>query len=453
MNKFRKKYQNVVERKNLLTVISKDHNTIDSLESQALDAFYVEASNPEYFMQRMGQLYIKPIEKRRYNLNYYQNQAKLLVPGSPRKISTKTQKLDRFIIKQKQKPKNIVQKPVYFDIIQKAEKPLIEEKLDSFTCEKERKIYHTIQSLNGLKIPAAGKFFNNHPTLKNINILEMEYLKIKAPLKCSEPTTLLIPLKPKKIKFTNEEIQNQSSSNLNYLITKLKVFSPAATTMKSMSPLLIPRQPKKTSFKEIIPNQQTNVFYDIKPKKKAFNEVIVESITDVFIPEQPKKRYYSAMNIESMSIQGTPDYCLEIDPNEEIFIPNVYDMLLIQNYWDDLEIRSFRVCLRPPGYIGRSNKNIVNMKENMKYKDDNEIKENKGENEEKDVLKEFYNNHEDDLKKKKKEEVNDTNLYEDRNKDENKENNREEIKIVKEEKPKKKRFSDLKKTLFSKHKD
>ena len=223
MNKFRKKYQNVVERMNLLTVISKDHNTIDSLESQALDAFYVEASNPEYFMQRMGQLYIKPIEKRRYNLNYYQNQAKLLVPGSPRKISTKTQKLDRFIIKQKQKPKNIVQKPVYFDIIQKAEKPLIEEKLDSFTCEKERKIYHTIQSLNGLKIPAAGKFFNNHPTLKNINILEMEYLKIKAPLKCSEPTTLLIPLKPKKIKFTNEEIQNQNSSNLNYLVEMSKL--------------------------------------------------------------------------------------------------------------------------------------------------------------------------------------------------------------------------------------
>ena len=456
MNKFRKKYQNVVERKNLLTVISKDHNTIDSLESQALDAFYVDASNPGYFMQCMGQLYIKPIEKRRYNLNYYQNQAKFLVPGSPRKIPTKAQTLDRFIIKQKQRPKNLVQKPVYFDIIQKAEKPnLIEEKLDSFTCVKERKIYHTIQSLNGLKIPPAGKFFNNHPTLKNINILEMEYLKIKAPLKCSEPTTLLIPLKPKKIKFTNEEIQNQNSTNLNYLITKLKVFSPAATTMKSIPPLLIPKQPKKTSFKEIIPNQVSTVFYDIQPKKKTFNEVIVESNTDVFIPEQPKKRYYSAMNIESMSIQGTPDYCLEIDPNEEIFIPNVYDMLLIQNYWDDLEIRSFRVCLRSHGYEGKSSKN--NMIEKIKYNDDNDSKENKEENEEnnneKDILNEFNKNHENDFPKNKKEEVIDTNLYEDRNKDENKENNREEIKIVKQEKPKKKRFSDLKKTLFNRHKD
>ena len=165
--------------------------------------------------------------------------------------------------------------------------------------------------MNGLKIPAAGKFFNNHPTLKNINILEMEYLEIKALLKCSEPITLLIPLKPQKIKFTNDEIQNQNSSSLNYLITKLKVFSPEVTTMKSISPLLIPRQPKKTSFKEIIPNQVSTVLYDIPLKKITFNEVIIESIPDILFPEQPKKRYYSAMNIINMNIQGSkrPEFC------------------------------------------------------------------------------------------------------------------------------------------------
>ena len=86
MNKYRKKYQNVVEKKNHLAVISKDHNTIDSLESQALDAFYVQAHKPENYMQRMGQLYIKPTLKRRYKLNYCQNQSKLLFPSKIKKF-------------------------------------------------------------------------------------------------------------------------------------------------------------------------------------------------------------------------------------------------------------------------------------------------------------------------------------------------------------------------------
>ena len=434
MNKYRKKYQNVVERNNLLTVLSKDHNTIDSLESQALDAFYVEASNPEYFMQRMGQLYIKPIQKRRYNLNYYQSQAKILFPGTPRKIPTKAQILDSFVIKQKQRPRNLVQKPVYFDIIQKKDRPILIEQLDSFMCEKEKKIYHTIQSLNGLKIPAAGKFFNNNPTLRNMNIYELEYLKIKAPFKCSEPTSLMLPLKPKKVKFT--DIESQNSSNLNYIINKLKIFTPADTSIRSISPLIIPRQPKKTSFKEIIPNKESDILYNIVPKIKPFNEVVIESIPDIFIPEQPKKRYYSAQNADNMSIFGetTPLFCLEIDPNEEIFIPNVYDMLLIQNYWDDLTVRSFRVCLRPPGYAGKSsrnleyisNKNLIEMNENMK--DEEESKQNNEDNaQDKDILKDFNLNHNNEIEKNKKEEIIDTNIYEDRNDEENKENKREEI--------------------------
>ena len=496
MNKYRKKYQNVVERKNHLSVISRDHNTIDSLESQALDAFFVEASSPEYFMQRMGQLYIKPINKRRYKLEFYQNQTKMIFPGTPRKLNTSKQSLDRFIIKSKQKPKNIIQRPVYFNINQKPKNKIFkEEQLDSFICarkekpklklqnvhnvliKKDKKINNTIESLNNFKLPATGKFFNNHPILKSINILEIEYLKIKAPLKCSNSTSLLLPLKPKKIKFT--DIQTENSENLKYIINKVKVFSPSATSVKNISTLLIPKQPKKTSFIGISPNKETDFLFEKLPKKSSFDEINIESFPDIFIPEQPKKRYYSTNKADSMSIMGeTPLFCLEIDPNEEIFIPNVYDMLLVQNFWDDLSVRSFRICLRPKGYIGYtsknleivSNKNLLNLnevsrsksnedsegseeKEEKEEKEKNEEKEEKEKKEEnnldKDVLKDFQ---------KKNKEVNDisetkedidTNIYEDRGKEneENKDSLNEQEK-PKEENKKGHRFRDLKKKLM-----
>ena len=439
MNKFRKKYQNVVERKNHLAVISKDHNTIDSLESQALDGFYVESSKPEYFMQRMGQLFIKTSGKKRYNTKFYKTQTKMIFPAKPRKNSCRTQTLDNFIIKPKEKPKNAVQKPVHFNIIQNTKKKnLKEEQLDSFICykkekpalrlqnvhnviiEKKKKLDYILQSLNHLKLPATGKFFNNHPILKSISNYELEYLKIKAPFKCINSSKLLIPLQPKKIKFT--DITSQNSSNFNYIINKVKVFHPSVTSIKNTSSLIIPQQPKKTSFIEITPNKASNILYDIPPKKKLFNEIAIESIPDIFIPEQPKKRYYSAMNAETMTIHASerPEFCLEIDPNEEIFIPNVYDMLLIQNYWDDLSIKSFRVCLRPKGYIGKSSQNLdmFNKNGNEDRRDNNveEIKESdesqsQEDNEkDKDVLKDFSENYKEDKDEKNKVD----NIYEDR---------------------------------------
>ena len=496
MNKYRKKYQNVVEKKNHLSVISRDHNTIDSLESQALDAFFVEASSPEYFMQRMGQLFIRPMKKRRYNLEFYQNQTKMIFPGTSRKIPTKAQPLDRFIIKSKQKPKNIIQKPVNFNINQKPKKKIYkEEQLDSFICErkekpklklqnvhnvlfkKDKKINNTIESLNNFKLPAIGKFFNNHPILKSINILEIEYLKIKAPFKCSNSTNLLLPLKPKKIKFTDIQSEN---TNFNYIINKVKVFSPSATSIKNISTLLIPKQPKKTSFIGISPNKESNILYEKAPKKTSFDEIAIESIPDIFIQEQPKKRYYSTNKADSMSIMGeTPLFCLEIDPNEEIFIPNVYDMLLIQNFWDDLSIRSFRICLRPKGYVGNTSKNLLNLNENSKSKssesseeseekeekeekektiekeekEKNKEKEEKEKNEEnnldKDVLKDFKKKHKEiNDKNEKKEEIN-TNIYEDREKEneENKDSLNEPEK-PKENNKKGHRFRDIKKKLM-----
>ena len=411
MNKFRKKYQNVVERKNHLAVTSRDHNTIDSLESQALDGFYVE-SGREYLMQRMGQLLIKPTKvKRRYKAQLYKSQMKMLFPGKQNRVQTQSQMLDNFIIKPKEKPKNIIQKPVHFNIFQRPKRKIFrEEQLDSFICakkqrpilslqnvhsviiEKKKKLDYTLQSLNHFKLPAAGKFFNNNPILKPRYNSELEYLKVKAPYKCINSTNLLIPLQPKKIKYT--DITSQNTSNVDYIINKVKVFLPSQTSFKNESTLLIPQQPKKTSFEEITPNKESNVIFISPPKIKSFNEITIENSPDIFIPEQPKKRYYSAMNAETMTIHASerPDFCLEIDPNEEIFIPNVYDMLLIQNYWDDLSIKSFRVCLRPAGYIGKSsqnleifsNKNLNYLTENMEERNIEPIKENNDEENDKD---------------------------------------------------------------------
>jgi hypothetical protein len=128
------------------------------------------------------------------------------------------------------------------------------------------------------------------------------------------------------------------------------------------------------------------------------------------------------MNAETMTIHASerPEFCLEIDPNEEIFIPNVYDMLLIQNYWDDLSIKSFRVCLRPKGYIGKSSQNLdmFNKNGNEDRRDNNveEIKESdesqsQEDNEkDKDVLKDFSENYKEDKDEKNKVD----NIYEDR---------------------------------------
>ena len=147
-----------------------------------------------------------------------------------------------------------------------------------------------------------------------------------------------------------------------------------------------------------------------------------------------------------------PDFCLEIDPNDEIFIPNVYDMLLIQNYWDDLSIKSFRVCLRPAGYIGKSsqnleifsNKNLNHLPENIEERNIEPIQENDDEENDKDkdqdVLKEFSDNY-----KENKNENDDKldNIYEERdNNDNNKadinENGKHKIKFKKSRKSKKK---------------
>ena len=69
MSDNRQNYHNLLENKNHLTVASRAHNTIESLENQAQDAFSVERTPPQFFMQRMGQLQIFSYGRGRYNLN------------------------------------------------------------------------------------------------------------------------------------------------------------------------------------------------------------------------------------------------------------------------------------------------------------------------------------------------------------------------------------------------
>ena len=450
MNKYRKKYQNVVEKKNHLAVITKDHNTIDSLESQALDAFHVKGRKPENFMQRMGQLYIKPMVKRRYKLDYYQNQAKLLFPSKMKKFKPSSQSVDRFLIKSKEKPKNSVQKLVSFNIFQNKKKVFLEtERLDNFICprkpkpelilenahnlmyKKIKKMNNRIQSLNQLTLPPSGKFFNGKPTLKSMNIFELEYLKIKAPFKLMNSTSLFIPLKPKKIKYTEEDVKKENSSNVNYIIKKTKVFSPEETTIKNISSLLIERQPKKTTFEDVSQDRVNNIEFSNIPKKTSYDNITIENFPDIFIPDNAKKKYLSAMNIETMSIQGEKgEYCLEIDPNEEIFIPNVYDMLLIQNFWDDLEVSSFRFVVKPFGMSSRtlglvSNKNLQGIDKSKQRRDSNEIIEKKEENQENEDVFLTFRNLSKDKEKKGSKPDNSLDIYEDKDKDKDKEKDKD----------------------------
>ena len=525
MINYRKKYQNVVEKKSHLDLISKDHNTIESLESQALDAFSVEATGKEYYMQRMGQIQINSIRQRRYILKNYKNQARITFPGKKRKIPILTQTLDNFILKSKERPKLIIQKPIFFKIYSRpTRKVLIEEQLDSFMCprklkpllqlqnvhnllfEKEKKLICLIESLKGFLLPADGKFFNNKPILKEGGMFEFEFLKIKAPFKFSNSSKLFIPKIPKKIRYT--ELITQKNPSVTYIINKVKVFTPSYTIMKKAFDLLIPRQPKKTSFTDLsletlssllIPQQPKktsfdllsiekalNVLYDIIPKIKTFEMVSIENLNNLFIPGKPKKRYYAASTIDSFNYNGIekPENCLEIDPNEEIFIPNAYDMLLIQNFWDDLQEKSFRVCIRPSWYkstkdlaLIKSNSremseknnndnNINNDNNNNNNNEENKNEENKDESKEdnKEILKELKDESEDkdvlrDFKEKKEKRRRDRNARKNNSNNnlflEKGENNVSKISKLKDQsrakdnKGKGVTFKDLKKKIFS----
>ena len=401
MNPSRYKYQNLLENKNHLTVVSRAHNTIESLENQPQDAFSVERTPSQFYMQRMGQLQIMSQGRGRYNLKHYQIQDNLTFLGQPKVFDTEYEQQENFAIIPKKKKRNIIQIPTFFRIYPKVKKFYVKpEKKDSllfpksqrpdfelrnennFVIQRKKRFENLIESINDIKLKAEGKFFYNKPTLQKKCNLEIEYLVIKAPYKAESTTNVFLEQIPKKTRY-DSDIQKENKFDINYNLQKVKGFHPEKIYIGTNNNFLIPHKEKKTHFKsESIQLENTsNVFLMKIPKDRSKNQFVIEDMPDLFIQEWPGKRYVS-VGMENMSFPGNlrPEFCLEIDPNEEIFVPNVYDMLLIQNFWDNLETESFKICLRPKGFSSRKNllKEVdLNNKENIN--ENNENKEKKDE--------------------------------------------------------------------------
>ena len=410
MTSYRRKYHNLLENKNHLIVVSRAHNTIESLENQAQDAFSVDRTPTQFYMQRMGQLYIQSLGRGRYNLKYYQKQDRLTFPSQRKVFQTEIENQESFIIVPKRKKRNVVQIPTFFRIYPTIKRftNFKEVKSDSITfnknprshfelknennffIERKKRLDYLIESINDIKIKSEGKFFYNKPELKKKCNLEVEYLVFKAPFKPANETEIFFENQPKKMKY-KDKINMENRFNIYYNMNKPKVFSSEEISISGNSNIYIPTQKQKSSFKEMSIDNTTNVDIIKEFKEKTFNQMSIEDQPDLYIQEWPGKRYVS-VGMESMTFLGNlrPEFCLEIDPNEEIFIPNVYDMLLLQNYWDDLEIKHFGICLRPKGYrsnkkvefIGEQKENAVNAshnEEDSKKSEEKKEEEKKGE--------------------------------------------------------------------------
>ena len=392
----RPNYQNLLDNKNHLTVASHAHNTIDSLENQAQDAFSVERTPPQFFMQRMGQLQIFSYGRGRYNLKNYTNEENLAFIAKPKRFETDFEQQESFVILPSKKKKTAIQVPTFFRIFGNPKKFSVKpEQSESISfLHKHGFKNNLIETINDIKIKAEGKFFSNKPLLKKKRNLEVEYLVIKAPFKPENATEVILESNPRTL--MDRQIRSESKFELSYNMNKVKAFAPDKTHIRSDSNVHLPRK-VKTSFKVIEVANTSKVELINDKKKGPYDQLFIDDQPDLFIEQSPAKRYVS-VGMESMSFQGNlrSIYCLEVDPNEEIFIPNVYDMLLIQNFWDSLEMNSFRICLRPLGYV--SNKNLLkqsdnkeNINENLEKKDSTEIlldKEGKKEEEKKEDKKE-----------------------------------------------------------------
>lgn len=392
----RPNYQNLLDNKNHLTVASHAHNTIDSLENQAQDAFSVERTPPQFFMQRMGQLQIFSYGRGRYNLKNYTNEENLAFIAKPKRFETDFEQQESFVILPSKKKKTAIQVPTFFRIFGNPKKFSVKpEQSESISfLHKHGFKNNLIETINDIKIKAEGKFFSNKPLLKKKRNLEVEYLVIKAPFKPENATEVVLESNPRAL--MEKQIRSETKFDLCYNMSKVKAFPADKTHVRSDSNVHLPRK-VKTSFKVIEVANTSKVELINDKKKGPYDQLFIDDQPDLFIEQSPAKRYVS-VGMESMSFQGNlrSIYCLEVDPNEEIFIPNVYDMLLIQNFWDSLEMNSFRICLRPLGYV--SNKNLLkqsdnkeNINENLEKKDSTEIlleKEGKKEEEKKEDKKE-----------------------------------------------------------------
>ena len=409
-------YSNLVENKNHIAVSSNAHNTIESLEKQAQDTFSVERTPLQFSMQRMGQLQIISRGRGRYNLKNYQNQENLTFVAAKKRFETEFEQQENFVILPKKRKKNAVQIQNFFRIYPTAKKyTVLQEKSDNFSVERKKSNFSIEAAVKDINLKADGKFFYNKPTLKKKRNLEVEYLVVKAPLKQENASLVAFDPHPKESSY--KDLNVETKFELFYNLTKVKTFPAEHINVHSNSNLHLPRK-VKTSFKDMEIANSSKIELIMNKKKGPYDDLLIDDQPDLFIEENPGKRYVS-VGMEHLTFPGNlkSEFCLEIDPNEEIFIPNVYDMLLIQNFWDTLEMNHFRICLRPLGYV--SNKNLMNVpdinnKENINENQDNnelekegnkdeEKKEDKNNNEEgNDILKRQESNQEGGNKKKSK---------------------------------------------------
>ena len=217
MQVYQKKYLNLLENKNHLTVVSHAHNTIESLENQTQENFTVDGTPSQYYMQRMGQVLIPSNGRGRYDLNLYNTQENLTFPGKIKRFQTEQETQESFIIMSKKKKKNIIQVPTFFILMTKIKKydfkpeqnesliyhkkpkPELELKTENnFVIERKKRFENLIENISDIKIKADGKFFYNKPTLKKKSNLEVEYLVIKAPLKIQKANKFILEHLPKK---------------------------------------------------------------------------------------------------------------------------------------------------------------------------------------------------------------------------------------------------------------
>lgn len=396
----RKKYQNVLQDNNHVTVVSRGNNGRGQLANQAQDAFSVERIPPQYFMQRMGQLQIFATGRGRYNLKNYQNQESLTFPAETKRFPTSLEQQESFVILPKKKKNFVVQVPNFFRIYPRVKKfvanpersesvsyiqntrPDFEKKNEhNFLIERRKRLDNLIEStVNNINLKSEGKFFYNKPTLKKKTTLEIEYLVIKAPFKLENATEVFLEPKPQKKDHEKEQFE------IFYDMKKQKGFPLGATNISDNMNMILHKKPSKSLFKkfEIVNSDKVELIHESKPS--SYSYLTIEDMPDIFIEERPGKRYVS-VGMENLTFPGSlrPEFCLEIEPNEDIFVPNVYDMLLIQNFWDNLEVNSFRICFRPFGYV--SNKNLIKEPDIENKENINENKENNKEGQEKEGIK------------------------------------------------------------------
>ena len=290
-------------------------------------------------------------------------------------FNTEFEQKESFVILPKRKQKYMIQIPSFFRLYPKVKKievkPEQNESLlfpktikkyelkneNNFLIERKKRVENLIESINDIKLQAEGKFFFNKPTLQKKCNLEIEYLVIKAPLRSENATNLTLEQLPKKNRY--DEIREENIFNINYNMIRYKGFHPEKLSQGENMNFILPRKIKLYHYKTETMRSESSSNIQLKraPRQKS-SDLVMENLPDVFIQENPAKRYVS-VGMEGLTFIGNvkPEYCLEVDPNEEIFVPNVYDMLLIQNFWDNLETDSFRICLRPFGY--KSNKNLT----------------------------------------------------------------------------------------------